>query len=159
MPGRMHDARVFRNSPLYQRITNAERPLIQEYMHLIGDAAYPLLKNIMTPIRDNGHLTRAEIIYNTKLSTIRSIIERAFGLLKTKFRRLKFLDISNFNLGNQMIAAACVLHNFIIIYDGVNIEDEVVNNNYNANVNIAENFMYDENVQAVEKRSQIVALL
>jgi len=56
-------------------------------MHLIGDSAYPLLRNLMTPIRDNGHLTRSQNVYNIKLSSIRSIIERSFGLLKSKFRR------------------------------------------------------------------------
>src|SRR5436190_10253592 len=97
MPGRMHDARVFRSSPLYNEIINAERPLISENMHLIGDSAYPLLKNLMTPIRDNGHLTLSQIRYNTKLCFIRSI-ERTLEILKTKFRRLKYLDISDFEL-------------------------------------------------------------
>lgn len=124
MPGRIHDARVFRNSPLHNRIKNAEASLIPHNMHLIGDAAYPLLNNLMTPFRDNGHLTRPQIVYNVKLSSIRSIIERAFGLLKTKFRRLKYLDISDFDLGNNMIAAACMLHNFIIDGDGLNLQDE-----------------------------------
>jgi len=61
---------------------------------------------------------------NTKLSFIRSIIERSFGLLRTKCRRLKYLDISNFYLEMQMIAAASVLHNFIIKGDEINVQDE-----------------------------------
>lgn len=158
MPGRMHDARVFHNSPLYHRITNIEQPLIPEHMHLIGDSAYPLLNNVMTPIRDNGHLIRSEIIYNTKLSTIRSIIERAFGLLKNKFRRLKFLDIADFNLGNRMIAAACVLHNFILINDRINVQEEDYDFE-DENVDILGDIIHEEHVQAIEKRTQIVALL
>lgn len=110
----MHDARVFRYSEVYTQLTNVENPLLSPHLHLIGDAAYPLLKNLITPYRDTGHLTRAQITYNIKLSSIRNIIERAFGLLKGKFRRLHFLDISDFDLGNKMIAAACILHNFII---------------------------------------------
>lgn len=106
IPGRSHDANVFRHSPVHGRIMNEEAPLIPKKMHLIGDSAYPLLMNLMTPFRDNGHLTRSEIRYNVKLSSIRSIIERAFGLLKCKFRRLKYLDIGDFVLGNNMIAAA-----------------------------------------------------
>lgn len=65
--------------------------------HIIGDSAYPLLLNVMTPYRDNGHLTRKQATYNRKLSSIRSTIERVFGLLKGKFRRLKYLDICNFD--------------------------------------------------------------
>ncbi|XP_029673488.1 putative nuclease HARBI1 [Formica exsecta] len=156
MPGRMHDARVFRNSPLFHQISNAERPLIPENMHLIGDSAYPLLYNVMTPVRDNGHLTFSQRVYNTKLSSIRSIIERAFGLLKNKFRRLKYLDISDFNLGNDMIAAACVLHNFIIIHDGINVEEE--DDFFNeANIEI-DDIVHEEGLQAVQKRTQIIEL-
>ncbi|KAK9739696.1 hypothetical protein QE152_g8804 [Popillia japonica] len=29
-PGRMHDARVFRLSPLYEKLTNAEHPLLSQ---------------------------------------------------------------------------------------------------------------------------------
>jgi len=108
MPGRMHDARVFRQSELFVQLNNAENLLLPPNMHLVGDSAYPLMQNLMTPFRDNGHLTRAQSNYNVKLSIIRSIIERAFGLLKGKFRRLKYLDIFDPTLGNTIIAAACV---------------------------------------------------
>lgn len=53
LPGRMHDARVFRNSPLFQNLMNN---LILENYHILGDSAYPLLPYILTPYRDNGHL-------------------------------------------------------------------------------------------------------
>lgn len=118
----MHDARVFRNSPLYYHMTNIQNPLLPDDKHLIGDSAYPLLVNVMTPFRDNGHLTPAQTSYNINLSTIRSIIERAFGQLKGKFRRLKYLDIGDFALGVEMIASACILHNFIIENDEEEIE-------------------------------------
>lgn len=63
-----------------------------ENYHLLGDSAYPLSINLMTPFKDNGHLTRDQITYNYKLSSTRSIVERSFGLLKGRFRRLKYLD-------------------------------------------------------------------
>jgi len=158
MPGRMHDSRVFRMSPLFHAM-NAERPLISRNQHLIGDSAYPLLCNLMTPFRDNGHLTRSQLTYNIKLSSIRSIIERSFGLLKSKFRRLKYLDISDFDLGMQMIAAACVLHNFIIKGDGLNVQDEdYLDDEVDAEIQL-NNVVYEEIVEAVEKRRQIVERL
>jgi len=52
MPGRMHDARVFKQSELFARLNNAENPLLPFNMHLIGDSAYPLMPNLMTPFRD-----------------------------------------------------------------------------------------------------------
>lgn len=155
MPGRMHDSRVFRMSPLFHAM-NAGRPLIPRNQHLIGDSAYPLLCNLMTPFRDNGHLTRSQSRYNTKLSSIRSIIERSFGLLKTKFRRLKYLDISDFDLGMQMIASACVLHNFIIKGDELNVQDEdYLDNDIDIQIQL-QDAEEEEIVEAVEKRRRIV---
>lgn len=84
------------------------------YSIISGDCAYPLMVNLMTPFRDKGHVSAERIRYNQILSSIRSVIERAFGLLKGKFRRLKYLDIADPETANKIIAAACMLHNFII---------------------------------------------
>nr|CAH7758360.1 unnamed protein product [Callosobruchus chinensis] len=117
LPGRMHDARVFRSSDLYERLTHQDNHLLPEFLHILGDSAYPLMPNLMTPFRDNGHLTERQSLYNRKLSSIRSVIERAFGRLRGKLRRLKYLDVCDAETGTQIIAAACVLHNFIIEID------------------------------------------
>ncbi|KAJ8930821.1 hypothetical protein NQ314_016353 [Rhamnusium bicolor] len=125
-PGRMHDARVFRRSSLYQSIINEDDPLIRPENHIIGDCAYPLLQEVLTPFRNTGHLTNGQIRYNTRFSSIRSIIERAFGLLKGKWKRLKYLDMSDMELLNEVITACCVLRNFII-RQGEQEDDEVEN--------------------------------
>lgn len=124
-PGRMHDARVFRSS-LYQSITNKNNPLIAPEYHIIGDCAYPLLQELLTPFRNTGHLTNRQIRYNTRFSSIRSIIERAFGLLKGKWRRLKYLDMSDMELLNKVVTSCCVLHTFII-RQGEQEDEEVEN--------------------------------
>lgn len=159
LPGRMHDARIFRCSNLYRQIRNVEEPLLPAQLHLIGDAAYPLLTNLMTPYRDTGHLTREQIIYNTKLSSIRSIIERTFGLLKGKFRRLLYLDISDFELGQKMIAAACVLHNFMIERREINTDEDIDIDN-GILLNIGEDEYdpnnRDRNIYAITKRNNIM---
>lgn len=150
----MHDARVFRQSDIFRRLTNN---LLPPDHHIIGDAAYPLLVNLLTPYRDTGHLTRAQIIYNTKLSSIRSIIERAFGFIKTKFRRLNYLDIADFDFGNKMIAASCVLHNFLIDHDEINFEinDELLEEEQEE---VAVEREEVENNEAIDKRNRILEL-
>lgn len=84
MPGRMHDARVFRRSPLYANLTD-DPPLLPAKQHLLGDAAYPLMQNLLKPYRDNGHLTQRQLKFNQTLAAQCQAIERAFGILKGKF--------------------------------------------------------------------------
>ena len=45
-PGSVHDARVFRNSPLYEAI---EGGIIHEENHILCDSTYALAPNMMVP--------------------------------------------------------------------------------------------------------------
>lgn len=97
---------------------------------------------------------------NTKLSSIRSIIEQTFGLLKGKFRRLKYMDIVDFNLGKKTIAAACVLHNFIqdnIDYGDINDGMEEIETTENNAANV-ENEERPQMI-AIQKRENIMRVL
>ncbi|KAJ3595511.1 hypothetical protein NHX12_004814 [Muraenolepis orangiensis] len=82
-PGSVHDARVLRHSPLYK-----ESVYPPPGHFILADGGYPCLQQplpLITPYkrpirgvaaqRFNGHHSRA-----------RSIIERAFGMMKTRFR-------------------------------------------------------------------------
>nr|XP_027215952.1 uncharacterized protein LOC113808677 [Penaeus vannamei] len=53
------------------------------------------------------------------------VIERAFGLLKCKFRRLKCLDMTRVDKMPLIITAACVLHNFILFRENLDIQTEL----------------------------------
>lgn len=75
MPGRVHDARVFHQSDIYQALNRDYNALLDQDYHIIGDSAYPLMRNLLTPFRDNGHLNEDEIRYNVNLSSIRSVVE------------------------------------------------------------------------------------
>lgn len=123
MPGRVHDARVFRQSNLHDLLTR-DNIAISENEHLLGDAAYPLLPCLLKPYRDNGHLNETQVRFNKRMSSIRSMIEQAFGLLKCKFRRLKYLDMAKIDFVPTVITAACVLHNFIIKNESIEIYEE-----------------------------------
>ncbi|XP_023226904.1 protein ANTAGONIST OF LIKE HETEROCHROMATIN PROTEIN 1-like, partial [Centruroides sculpturatus] len=95
--GSTHDARVFRISPLGQRLANDPNFIPSDY-HLLGDSAYPCTVNLLTPFRDNGHLSPQEKHYNYVHSSTRVVIEQAFGILKAKFRRLKYIDKTRIDL-------------------------------------------------------------
>ncbi|XP_032690752.1 protein ALP1-like, partial [Odontomachus brunneus] len=83
-PGSVHDQRVFRLSELQQWLGDPDK--FPQNCHILGDAAYKLHENVIVPYRDNGHLTIRQRNFNFCHSSSRIAIERAFGLLKTRFR-------------------------------------------------------------------------
>lgn len=72
---------------------------------------------LITPYRDNGHLTAHQKRFNRVLSSLRQKIERAISLLKGRWRKLLFLDHLDLELEVNIIIAACVLHNFCLLND------------------------------------------
>ncbi|XP_062610167.1 uncharacterized protein LOC134271947 [Saccostrea cucullata] len=109
-PGKVHDARVLRHSKLFEN-----GPVLCGDGHLLSDSAYPNLSWLLTPFRDNGHLTEVQTRYNYIHSSIRSTVERAFGLLKGRFTRLKHLDQNDTKLMVKTIVTGCILHNICIL--------------------------------------------
>lgn len=112
--GSVHDARVFRLSALQDYISDESK--FPNDSHLIGDAAYPLLKQIMVPYTDNGYLTQRQKNYNFCLSSSRMTVERAIGLLKGRWRSL----LHNLAMGcveriPYHFLACCVLHNICLM--------------------------------------------
>ena len=69
-PGRVHDAKVFRNSKLFD---SGFVKCQNGHFHLVGDAAYPIKSWLMTPYRDNGHLSNRQRHFNTALSSKRQV--------------------------------------------------------------------------------------
>lgn len=68
----------------------------------------------MVPFKDNGHLTAKQIKYNITLAATRVTIERAFALLKNRWRRLFYLELHCSDRLPDTILAACILHNVCI---------------------------------------------
>ncbi|EFN60761.1 Putative nuclease HARBI1, partial [Camponotus floridanus] len=106
-PGSVHDTRVFKNSPL----RNDLHEFCGNNYLLLGDSAYPCLKELIVPYRDNGHLTHAQRSFNQKLSSCRVIIENAFGYLKQRFPQLYHFKLRDIVRMVYVIHACCVLHN------------------------------------------------
>ncbi|KAJ8930288.1 hypothetical protein NQ314_016907 [Rhamnusium bicolor] len=94
--------------------------------YLLADSGYPLRRNMLTPYKDRGNLTRRQQNYNIKLAKNRYKIEHCFGMLKQKFRQLYHVKLRNIRLIVHLIRAACVLHN--ISLDDFNVAEEIVAN-------------------------------
>ncbi|XP_025263413.1 protein ANTAGONIST OF LIKE HETEROCHROMATIN PROTEIN 1-like, partial [Camponotus floridanus] len=113
MPGCVHDMRGFLYSGVQQYCTPEFFP---EDSHLLGDAAYSIQKNVMVPFYDNGHLTRRQKEFNRNLSSARTIIERAIGLLKGRWRYLlDKLPMTRTDLIPYYVVSCCVLHNICLL--------------------------------------------
>ena len=129
-PRSVHDARVFRNSPLFVDAQRNVNELFPGNSHLIGDAAYPLKPWILTPYKDNGHLTRQQSRYNFIHSSTRMVVERSLALLKGRFRKLKTSMVKQrIQDVPEIVVAACVLHNICMmteddIHDFLHDEDD-----------------------------------
>ena len=120
-PGRVHDARVFANSSLYQRgqsntlFPNCKESIAGKEVSLVllGDPAYPLLPWLMKPFPNNGRLSREQKTFNYSPSKARVVVEHCYGRLKGRWRcLLKRLDV-DVSDSPTLITACCVLHIFV----------------------------------------------
>ncbi|CAM4423824.1 unnamed protein product [Lepidochelys kempii] len=116
-PGKVHDARIFRNSGLFEQlqegtyfpdqkmtIGDVEMPIV-----ILGDSAYPLLPWLMKPY--TGSLDSSKEQFNYRLSKCTMVVEYAFGCLKACWCcLLTRLGHSATNIP-IVIPACCVLHN------------------------------------------------
>ena len=106
-PGATHDARVLRRSDLFSRVTADKEAMFPQNSYLLGDSPCPLTSWSMPPFHDNGHLTPQQCNYNFLHSSSRMVIERAFALLKGRFRCLKYVDMDVIELVPDVVMAAC----------------------------------------------------
>lgn len=112
--GSVHDQQIFRLSEVQSYLGDVSK--FPDECHLVGDQAYKLHENLLVPYRDNGHLTERQRNYNFLHSSTRIFIERAFALLKQRFRSLlTVLAMTRVNLIPMHILACCVLHNLCLM--------------------------------------------
>ena len=83
---------------------------------LVGDAVYPCRPWMLSPFK--GHkdgLTKEEYYWNFVQSSSRMCVERAFGMLKGRWRiLLKKIDIHLKNVP-ELVSSCLVFHNICII--------------------------------------------
>ena len=121
-PGSIHDARVLRLSGLYDMAQNEQilsgptRDIngVEIGPLLAGNSAYPLTSWLIKPFPDRGRLTPEQRKFNKKFSALRCVVERAFGMLKSRWRIvMKKIEQKTSTL-TKTVVASCVLHNICI---------------------------------------------
>ncbi|XP_065119815.2 uncharacterized protein [Paramisgurnus dabryanus] len=133
-PGKIHDARVFSLSSLYER--GSAGNLLPHWtetfegvdvpLFLLGDSAYPLLTWLMKAYPEGGAVTQEQLNFNYRLSQARMTVERAFGCLKGRWRCLLKENDAHITFISRIVSACCVLHNFCEVQKEEFLEGETV---------------------------------
>ncbi|VEN54959.1 unnamed protein product [Callosobruchus maculatus] len=156
-PGSVHDARVFRASPLSDSLPDKCGTFF-----ILGDSAYPCMPNLLTPFKDLGNLTRRQKNYNTKLAKNRYLVEHCIGILKQKFRQLFHVKLRSIPDITHFIRSSCVLHN-LALEDDFPYEDEVVDPQRNQRQVNREQQQEDDidrdDRNGIQRRTEIASLL
>ena len=122
-PGSIHDARVLRMSGFFGRVQRGEilRGPVRHIDRIpvgpliAADSAYPGIPWLVKPYQNLPNLEWSNIRFNTILSKARVVVERAFGILKGRWRCLrKELEVDTNNV-SKIVVACCILHNICIM--------------------------------------------
>ncbi|CAJ1084164.1 nuclease HARBI1 [Xyrichtys novacula] len=108
-PGSVHDARVLRNSPVYYR-----QLYPPEGWCILGDGGYPCLGApicLLTPYREPV-ANPVQARFNTIHGKAWNIIERAFGMMKARWRSifLRALEVKP-AFASEVVTCCAILHN------------------------------------------------
>uniref|UniRef100_A0A672I755 Putative nuclease HARBI1 n=1 Tax=Salarias fasciatus TaxID=181472 RepID=A0A672I755_SALFA len=120
-PGSVHDTRVMKNSTFYRAQAYPPPGFI-----LVGDGGYPCSETpitLITPYKEPVH-ERTERRFNFHHSKARSIIERAFGMMKTRWRSTLFKALEVKHTFAPLVVATCAFLHNICLDDGDQLEPD-----------------------------------
>ncbi|XP_072142672.1 putative nuclease HARBI1 [Dermacentor andersoni] len=122
-PGSDHDAHVWRTTWLRRRFLEGHISKASE--HLLGDSGYPLEPWLLTPVTGHPPIHTAEGRYNTAHASMRSVVERCIGPLKSRFRCLQRYRALHYepDRAANIVAACAVLHNLCLDEGDVLLDD------------------------------------
>lgn len=114
-PGSSNCTRVLKKSPLYNTAIQNRDGLFPHNTFLVGHSGYPSLPWLIPPFRESKRLTSQQREFNTLHTSTRKFSEKAFNLLKGRFKRVKVFNIyRNIAFITDTIVAACILYNYCL---------------------------------------------
>lgn len=127
-PGSLHDSAHFKTTELYQKVEEGimsgfhDDPLtwpagLPFPPYIVGDRGYPLLSWCITPYKMGPMglpLSKEEVWFNRKHSATRMSIERAFGILKARFKEIGTKSSLKLEFLPTVVHCCCVLHNILL---------------------------------------------
>ena len=127
-PESLHDSAHFKTTELYQKVEEGivdgfhDDPLtwpagLPFPPYIVGDRGYPLLSWCITPYKMGPMellLSKEEVWFNRKHSATRMSIERAFGILKVRFKEIGTKSCLKLEFLPTVVHCCCVLHNILL---------------------------------------------
>ena len=127
-PGSLHDSAHFKSSELYRKVEQGvmggfhDDPLswpagLPFPPYIVADRGYPLLSWCITPFKMGPMgvpLSREELWFNKKHSSTRMSVERAFGILKARFKEIGTKSSLKLDFLPTVVHSCCVLHNILL---------------------------------------------
>ncbi|XP_057504817.1 protein ALP1-like [Actinidia eriantha] len=118
--GSMHDTRIFYNVVLD---TNKNFPYPQEDKYYLVDAGYPNRKGFLAPYKGERYHqaefqrgeppSNANEQFNKVHSSLRSVIERSFGVWKNRWAILRSMPQFCMSTQTAIVGGSMAIHNFI----------------------------------------------
>jgi len=153
-PGSTHDSPAEQATSLRSQLARCP-----DGYFVIADSAFSISTRVLTPFRVYGRLSRPQKAYNYHLSTARVTIERAFGLLKGRWRSLRHLKCDLVNVP-RFVTVAALLHNLCVsngdicneeFYDELELEEN--SQSYQQSAQFNHNIPHPANVQVLPLRN------
>ncbi|KAI3359523.1 hypothetical protein L3Q82_013924 [Scortum barcoo] len=123
---------------------------------LVGPAGSPLTAQILTPY--SGSCGPREELFNKTLEEHLLILDQAVANLRTRFQRLRYLDIGNYERARAVVLTACVLHN-VFLDMGQVVQGEVEKEETTTREGEGEGEGGEEEDEGVRRRDTISDLL
>ncbi|KAL4333793.1 hypothetical protein GQ457_07G004620 [Hibiscus cannabinus] len=160
--GSAHDSRI-----LTDALTRPRGFKIPEGKYYLADAGYGIRNGILSPYRDvRYHLKEfsdhrpenAKELFNLRHSSLRTTVERVFGILKKRFRVLDAEPFWDFQTQVNIVLACCVIHNHIMGVDPNDLINEGLYEEHESNLIMSTLTQREEREEAREwavKRDEI----
>ena len=127
-PGSLHDSAHFKSSSLYRKVEDGvmggfnEDPMAWPSAlpfppYILADRGYPLLSWCITPFKMGPMgvpLSSEELWFNKKHSSTRMSVERAFGVLKARFKEIGSKSSLKLEFLPTVVHCCCILHNVLL---------------------------------------------
>jgi hypothetical protein len=127
-PGSLHDSAHFKSTDLYRKAEEGIMPGFHDDPttwaeglpfppYIVADRGYPLLSWCITPFKKSpmgAPLSVEELWFNRKHSSTRMSVERAFGILKSRFKEIGSKSSLKLEFLPTVVHCCCVLHNILL---------------------------------------------